>query len=52
MNFILAKKFNNTLRYIDDFLTLNITSFHSAIDNIHPSELQLKTSESPTAFHT
>ena len=39
------------MRYIDDLLTLNNTSFHSAIDDIYPSELQLKkTFESPTAL--
>ena len=51
MNLMLAKKFNNTMRNIDDLLTMNNTSFHSAIDDIYPSELQLKkTSESPTAL--
>ena len=51
MNLMLAKKFNNTMRYIDDLLTLNNTLFHSAIDDIYPCELQLKkTSESPTAL--
>ena len=51
MNLMLAKKFNNTMQYIDDLLTLNNISFHSAIDDIYPSELQLKkTSESPTAL--
>ena len=51
MNLMLAKKFNNTMRYIDDLLTLNNTLFHSAIDDIYLSELQLKkTSESPTAL--
>ena len=32
MNLMLAKKFSNTKRYID-LLTLNNTSFHSAIDD-------------------
>ena len=51
MNLMLAKKFNNTMRYIDDLLTLNNTSFYSAIDDIYPSELQLKkTSESSMAL--
>ena len=51
IHFMLAKKFNNTMQYIDDLLTLNNTSFHSAIDDIYPSELQQKkTSESPTAL--
>ena len=42
-----AKRFSNTMRYIDDLLTLNNTLFHSAIDDIYPEELKLKeTSES------
>ena len=39
---VLAKKFNNTMRYIDDLLTLNNATFHSAITDIYPHELQLK----------
>ena len=51
MNLMLANKFNNTMQYIDDLLTLNNTSFHSAINDIYSSELQLKkTSKSPTAL--
>ena len=43
MNLMLAKRFSNTMRYIDDLLTLNKnTSFHSAIDDIYPEELKLK----------
>ena len=39
------------MRYIDDLLTLNNTSFHSAIDDIYPEELKLKkTSESSIAL--
>ena len=52
-NIILAKKFNNTMRYIDDLLTLNNTQFDAAIQDIHvyPQELQLKkTTESATAL--
>ena len=46
-----AKRFSNTMRYIDDLLTLNNTSFDSAIDDIYPEELKLKkTSESPTTL--
>ena len=41
-NLMLAKKISNTMRYIDDLLTLNNTSFHSAIDDIYPEELKLK----------
>ena len=35
-NIILAKKFNNTMRYIDDLLTLNNTQFDAAIQDIYP----------------
>ena len=50
-NLMLAKRFSNTMRYIDDLLTLNNTSFHSAIDDIFPEELKLKkTSESSIAL--
>ena len=50
-NIILAKKFNNTMRYIDDFLTLNNTQFDAAIQDIYPQELQLKkTTENATAL--
>ena len=44
-NLMLAKRFSNTMRYIDDLLTLNKTSFHLAIDHIYPQELKLKKSE-------
>ena len=40
MNLMLAK-FINTMRYIDDLLTLNNTSFHSAIGDIYLDELKL-----------
>ena len=40
-NIILAKKTNNTMRYIDDLLTLNNPAFDNAIDDIYPPELQL-----------
>ena len=36
-NIILA----NTMRYIDDLLTLNNPAFDNAIDDIYPPELQL-----------
>ena len=54
-NIILAKKFNNTMRYIDDLLTLNNNQFDAAIKDIHvhvyPQELQLKkTTECATAL--
>ena len=48
---ILAKKFNTTMRYIDDLLTLNNTQFDAAIQDIYPQELQLKkTTENATAL--
>ena len=50
-NIILAKKFNNTMRYIDDLLTLNNNQFDAAIKDIYPQELQLKkTTECATAL--
>ena len=48
-NIILAK--TNTMRYIDDLLTLNNPAFDNAIDDIYPPELQLKeTTECPTTL--
>ena len=42
-------KFNGTMRYIDDLLTLNNNSFASKIPDIYHPELDLKkTTESPT----
>ena len=42
-------KFNRTMRYIDDLLMLNNSSFASKIPDIYPPELDLKkTTESPT----
>ena len=38
-NLVLAK---NTMRYIDDLLTLNNPSFQTATTDIYPHELQLK----------
>ena len=50
-NIILAKKFNNTMRYIDDLLTLNNNQFDAAIKDIYPKELKLKrTTECATAL--
>ena len=44
-----AMKFNGTMRYIDDLLTLNNSGFASKIPDIYPPELDLKkTTESPT----
>ena len=33
-NFLLARKFNNTARYIDDLLTLNNTAFSKEMPNL------------------
>ena len=45
-----AKRCSNTIRYIDDLLTLNNTTFRNSIGKIYPPELELKiTTESPTA---
>ena len=41
-NLCMAKKFGNTVRYIDDLLTLNNSNFEEEIPNIYPSELTLK----------
>ena len=41
-NLCLAKRFADTIRYIDDLLTLNNTKFNSEISNIYPPELTLK----------
>ena len=50
-NIWVAKSFNNTMRYIDDLLTLNNTRFECAIEDIYPPELQLKkTTDGPTAL--
>ena len=46
-NLCVAKKFNDTIRYIDDLLTVNNSRFEKEICNIYPPELTLKrTSES------
>ena len=41
-NLCMAKRFSNTVRYIDDLLTLNNSQFEEEIPNIYPSELSLK----------
>ena len=49
-NLQVAMKFNGTMRYIDDLLTLNKSSFASKIPDIY-HELDLKkTTESPTTL--
>ena len=48
-NLCMAKQFSDTVRYIDDLLTLNNSNFEEEIPNIYPPELTLKrTSESDT----
>ena len=48
-NLCMAKQFRDTVRYIDDLLTLNNSNFEDEIPNIYPPELTLKrTSESDT----
>ena len=50
-NIILAKKFNNTMRYIDDLLTLNNNQFDAAIKDIISSRTSVKkTTENATAL--
>ena len=41
-NLCVAKKFNDTIRYIDDLLTVNNSKFEKEIYNIYPPELTLK----------
>jgi hypothetical protein len=45
----LAVAFNSTFRHIDDVLSINNDQFHSYVDSIYPSELEIKdTTESST----
>ena len=46
-NINLAKRFNTTVRYIDDLLTLNNARFEEEIPNIYPPEL-IRTTECTT----
>jgi hypothetical protein len=39
---LLAVAFNSTFRYIDDILSINNNQFHSYVDSIYPSELEIK----------
>ena len=41
-NLCMAKRFSDTVRYIDDLLTLNYSNFEEGIPNIYPPELTLK----------
>jgi hypothetical protein len=46
----LAVAFNSTFRYIDNVLSFNNNQFHSYVDSIFPSELEIKeTMESSTS---
>ena len=46
----LAVAFNSTFRYIDDVLLINNHQFHSYVDSIYPSELEIRnTTESSTS---
>ena len=50
-NILMARKFNNTMGYIDDLLVLNNTNSNVAINIIYPPELQLKkTTQNTTAL--
>ena len=50
-NLGMAKRFCNTVRYIDDLLALNNKKFEEEIVNIYPPELTLKrTTESDTTL--
>jgi hypothetical protein len=45
-----AVSFNLTFRYIDNVLSINNDRFHSYVDSIYPSELEIKdTTESSTS---
>ena len=49
----LAVAFNSIFRYIDIFVSINNTDFHSYVDSIYPSELETKdtTESSVSAFN-
>jgi hypothetical protein len=36
------KNFNSAVRYINDVLSINDDRFHSYVDSIYPSELEIK----------
>ena len=46
-----AMKFNGTMRYIDDLLTLNNSGFASKITDIYPPIQLKKTTESPSTVY-
>ena len=41
-NLCMAKQFSDTVRYIDDLLTLNNRNFEGEIMSMYPSELKLR----------
>jgi hypothetical protein len=41
-NKLLAVAFSSIFRYIDDALSINDEQFHSSVDSIYPSELEIK----------
>ena len=41
-NLRMAKRLSDTVRYIDDLLTLNNSNFEEEIPNIYPPELTLR----------
>jgi hypothetical protein len=46
----LAVALNSPFRYIDDVLSINNDQFHSYVDSVYPSELEIKdTTESSTS---
>ena len=47
-NLCIAKQFSNTVRYVDDLLTLNNSNFEEEISNMYPPKLTLKMSQTPT----
>jgi hypothetical protein len=44
-NKTLVVAFNSTFRYIVDVLSINNDQFHSYVDSMYPSELEIKNSE-------
>jgi hypothetical protein len=46
----LAVAFNSTFKYIDDVLSINNDRFHSYVDSIYPSELEIKDTTELSTF--
>ena len=49
-NFCMVKRFSDTVRYIDNLLTLNNHNFKGEIMNIYPSELKTTESSSNLSY--